>query len=74
MTAVIEVQFNIIAKYTQHDSGAAVVACRLEIKIYIDDVIGAIAIEFHCLVLADESASVPKNGPGIAQWIVYVKV
>jgi hypothetical protein len=51
-----------------------VIACGLEIKIRIDDVIGAIPIEFHGLILANESALVPKNGPGIAQWIVYIKV
>jgi hypothetical protein len=51
-----------------------VVTCRLEIKIYIDDVIGAIPIEFHGLVLADGSAFVPKDSPSIAPWIVYVKV
>jgi len=51
-----------------------VVTYRLELKIQVEDVIGAIPIEFHSLVLANESALVPKNGPGIAQWIVYVKV
>jgi hypothetical protein len=51
-----------------------VVPHRLEIEIYIDDVIGAIPIEFHCLVLADGSALVPKNGPSIAQRNVYVKI
>jgi hypothetical protein len=50
------------------------VTCGLEIKIHIDDVIGTVAIEFHGLVLADKFALVPKNGPGIAQWIVYVKI
>jgi hypothetical protein len=51
-----------------------VVTCRLDLKIHVDDMIGAIPIEFHRLVLANESALVPKNGPGVAQWIVYVKV
>jgi hypothetical protein len=74
VTGIVEVQFRIIAKQAQHDSSTAVVTCGVEIKIYIDDVIGTIAIEFHGLVLANESALVPKNGPDIAQWIVYVKV
>jgi hypothetical protein len=51
-----------------------VVAHRFDLKIHVDDVIGAIPIEFHSLVLADKFALVPKNGPGIAQWIVYIKV
>jgi hypothetical protein len=46
----------------------------LEIKIYIDDMIGVIAIEFHSLVLANGSAFVPKYSPSIAPWITYVKV
>jgi hypothetical protein len=50
------------------------VSHRLEIKIYVDDVIGAIPIEFHGFVFANKSASVPKDSPGIAPWIVYVKV
>jgi len=38
----------------------------LEIKIYIEDVIGTISIEFYDLVLANEFTSSPKNGPGVA--------
>jgi hypothetical protein len=43
-----------------------VVTRRLDLKIYVDDMMCAIPIEFHSLVLANESASVPKNGPSIA--------
>jgi hypothetical protein len=50
------------------------VAHGLKIKIYIDDVIGVIAIKFHSLVLANGSASVPKDSPSIAPWIVDVKL
>jgi hypothetical protein len=42
------------------------IACRPKIKIYADDVIGTISIEFHGLVLADEFTLVPKNAPSIA--------
>jgi hypothetical protein len=51
-----------------------VVTHWLKIKIYIDDMIGTIAIEFHGLVLANESALVPEYGPGLAPGVVYVKV
>jgi hypothetical protein len=51
-----------------------VVTYGLEIKIYVDDMIGAIAIEFHGLVLANESTFVPKDSPSIAPWIIYVKL
>jgi len=51
-----------------------VVTCRLDLKIHVDNMMCTIPIKFHSLVLADESASVPKNGPSIAQWIVDVKV
>jgi hypothetical protein len=51
-----------------------VVTYRLEIKIYVDDVIGAIPIEFHGLVLANESALVPEDSPSIAPWIIDVNV
>jgi len=50
------------------------VAYGLEIKIYIDDMISAIAIEFHSLVLANGSASVPEYFPSIAPGIVDVEV
>jgi hypothetical protein len=51
-----------------------VVTCRLKIKIYIDDVIGAIAIEFYGLVFTKKTAFVPKDLPGLAPGVVYVKV
>jgi len=47
-----------------------VITYRVEIQIYIDDVIGAIPIEFHSLVLANESTFVPKDLPGLAPGIV----
>jgi hypothetical protein len=51
---------------------------RLEIKIYVDDVIGTIAIEFHGLIsvviLANEFTFVPKNIPSTAPWIRDSKV
>jgi hypothetical protein len=47
-----------------------VIACGFELKIHVDDMMCAVSIEFHRLVLANESASIPKNGPGVAQWIV----
>jgi hypothetical protein len=50
----------------------------LEIKIRVDDVIGSIPIEFHNLIsvviLANESALVPKNIPSTAPWIGNSKV
>jgi hypothetical protein len=51
-----------------------VVSHRPIIKIYIDDVIGTIGVEFPGLVLANESALVPKDSPSIAPGIVYIKV
>jgi hypothetical protein len=51
-----------------------VVSHRLEIKIDINNMIGTIAIEFHGLVLANRSASVPEYIPSIAPGIVDVKV
>jgi hypothetical protein len=50
------------------------VTCGLELKIYVDDMIGSVPVEFHSLVLADEFTFVPKDSPSIAQWIVDVKV
>jgi hypothetical protein len=43
---------------------------RLELKIHVEDMMCAIPIEFHGLVLANESASVPEDIPSIAPWIV----
>jgi hypothetical protein len=74
VTYIVEVQFNIMTKQAQHDSHTAVITHRIEIKIYVNDVIGTVAIKFHGLVLANESASVPKDGPSTAPGIVYVKV
>jgi hypothetical protein len=51
-----------------------VVTSRLEIKIYINNVIGAIPIEFNGLVLANESALVPKDSPCITPWIIDIKL
>jgi hypothetical protein len=54
------------------------VTCRLEIKIYVDDVIGSIPIKFHGLIsvviLADKSTSVPEYFPSTAPWIGNSKV
>jgi hypothetical protein len=47
---------------------------RLEIKIYVDDMIGTIAIELYSLVLADEFTLVPENVPTIAPGIADVKL
>jgi hypothetical protein len=43
-------------------------------KIYIDDVIGTIGVEFYGLVLANGSASIPKYVPAVAPRIVQDKV
>jgi hypothetical protein len=51
-----------------------VVTCGLEIKIYIDDVIGTIPIEFRSLVLAKKFIFVPKDVPSIAPGIINVKI
>jgi len=40
-----------------------------EFKIHINDVVGAISIELHGLVLAKKFTSVPKDIPSIAPWI-----
>jgi hypothetical protein len=54
------------------------VTCGLEIKIYVDDVIGSVPIEFHNLIsvviLANESTSVPEYFPSTAPWIGNSKV
>jgi hypothetical protein len=52
----------------------AVVTYRLELKIHVEDMMCAIPIKFHGLVLANESALVPEDCPGIGPGIVYVKV
>ena len=48
----------------------AVVTYRLELKIHVEDMIGAIPIKFHGFVFANESAFIPKDLPGIAPWVV----
>jgi hypothetical protein len=52
----------------------SVITCRLELKIHVDDMIGAIPVKFHGLVLTKEFTFVPKDSPGIAPWIIDVKV
>jgi hypothetical protein len=52
----------------------SVITCGLELKIHIDDMIGSIPIKFHGLVLTKEFTFVPKDSPGIAPRIVYVKL
>jgi hypothetical protein len=51
-----------------------VVTCGLEIKIYVEDMIGAISIEFYSLVLANKSAFVPKDIPSITPRITNIKI
>jgi hypothetical protein len=45
----------------------------LEMKIYIDDVIGAISVELHGLVLAKKFIFIPKDIPSIAPWVGDIK-
>ena len=52
----------------------AVVTYRLELKIHVEDMMCAIPIEFHGLVLANESALVPEYGPSTTPWIIDVNV
>jgi hypothetical protein len=52
----------------------SVITYRLELKIYVDNMMCAIPIKFHSLVLTKEFTFVPKDSPGIAPWIIDVKV
>jgi hypothetical protein len=52
----------------------AVVTYRLELKIHVEDMMCAIPIKFHGLVLANESALVPEDSPSTAPWIIDVNV
>jgi hypothetical protein len=51
-----------------------VITHRIELKIQVEDMMCAIPIKFHGLVLANESASVPENSPSTTPWIIDVNV